>query len=125
MLILVAIMLAAFLLRMHYLAKHTEYTADSYYFLILARSIRDTFTYTVRGVAHTKYLPGYPIIDLAGRLPDGRARALGEPAGGPRGDVHGPGTYGIGRELFNKWAGLAAGSSSPFSQRSSSGPSFR
>src|SRR5450756_3105015 len=56
-LLIVAFMAGAFFLRLYYLSKHTEYTADSYYFLILARSIRDTFTYTVRGVAHTKYLP--------------------------------------------------------------------
>lgn len=107
-LLLVAIMAAAFLLRMHYLSKHTEYTADSYYFLILARSIRDTFTYTVRGVAHTKYLPGYPImIWLGGFLTGGLERAANLLA------VLGAtftvlATYGIGRELFNKWAGLAA-----------------
>src|SRR5450756_2538791 len=48
-LLIVAFMAGAFFLRLYYLSKHTEYTADSYYFLILARSIRDTFTYTVRG----------------------------------------------------------------------------
>ncbi|MHB8894864.1 MAG: ArnT family glycosyltransferase [Candidatus Geothermincolia bacterium] len=107
-LLLVAVMAVAFALRMYYLSKHVEYTADSYYFLILARSIRDTFTYTVRGVAHTKYLPGYPIfIWLGGFLTGGLERAANLLA------VLGATfsvlvTYGIGRELFNKWAGLAA-----------------
>lgn len=107
-LMLVAVMAAAFFLRMYYLSRHTEYTADSYYFLILARSIRDTFTYTVRGVAHTKYLPGYPIfIWLGGFLTGGLERSANLLA------VLGAtmtvwATYGIGRELFDRWAGLAA-----------------
>ena len=61
-LLLLAIMAAAMLLRLYYLSKHTEYTADSYYFLLLARSIRDTFTYTVDdgngGTALTQELAG-------------------------------------------------------------------
>lgn len=107
-LLLVAIMVAAFLLRLYYLGKHTEYTADSYYFLILARSIRDTFTYTVRGVAHTKYLPGYPIlIWLSSYIFGSLTRAANMIAllGATFTVLV---TYGIGRELFNKWAGLAA-----------------
>ena len=101
-------MLAAFLLRLHYLSKHTEYTADSYYFMILSRSIRDTFTYTVRGIAHTKYLPGYPIfIWLGGYIANGLGRSANLIAvlGGTFTVLA---TYGIGRELFNKWVGLAA-----------------
>jgi hypothetical protein len=107
-LIVIAIMLAAFLVRLYYLSKHVESTADSYYFLILARSIRDTFTYTVRGVAHTKYLPGYPIlIWLGGYLTGGLERSADLIAilGGTFTVLV---TYGIGRELFNKWAGVAA-----------------
>ncbi len=108
-LLLAGIMVAAFLVRMHYLSRHAEYTADSYYFLILARSIRDTFTYTVRGIAHTKYLPGYPIfIWLGGFLTGGLERSANLLAvlGGTFTVLA---TYGIGRELFNKWTGLAAG----------------
>jgi 4-amino-4-deoxy-L-arabinose transferase-like glycosyltransferase len=107
-LIVVAIMVAAFLIRLHYLSKHTEYTADSYYFLILARSIRDTFTYTVRGIAHTKYLPGYPIsIWLGGYVAGGLQRSANLIAllGATFTVLL---TYGIGRELFNKWAGVVA-----------------
>ena len=101
-------MVAAFLIRLHYLSKHTEYTADSYYFLILARSIRDTFTYTVRGIAHTKYLPGYPIsIWLGGYVAGGLQRSANLIAllGATFTVLL---TYGIGRELFNKWAGVVA-----------------
>jgi hypothetical protein len=107
-LVVLAIMLVAFLLRLYYLSKHVEYTADSYYFLILARSIRDTFTYTVRGVAHTKYLPGYPIlIWLGGYVAGGLERSANLIAvlGGTFTVLV---TYGLGRELFNKWAGIAA-----------------
>ena len=107
-LLLLAIMAAAFLLRLYYLGKHTEYTADSYYFMILARSIRDTFTYTVRGVAHTKYLPGYPItIWLGGYIFGSLTRAANMMAllGATFTVLV---TYGIGYELFNKWAGLVA-----------------
>lgn len=108
LLILLAIMAVAFAVRMYYLGKHAEYTADSYYFLILARSIRDTFTYTVRGIAHTKYLPGYPIaIWLASYVFGGLQRSANLIAvlGGTFTVLA---TYGIGRELFNKWVGLAA-----------------
>jgi hypothetical protein len=107
-LLVIAIMVAAFLLRLYYLSKHTEYTADSYYFLILARSIRDTFTYTVRGITHTKYLPGYPItIWLGGFIVGGLQRSANLIAvlGGTFTVLV---TYGIGNELFNKWAGVTA-----------------
>ena len=101
-------MVAAFLLRLYYLHRHTEYTADSYYFLILARSIRDTFTYTVRGVAHTKYLPGYPIsIWLGGYVAGGLQHAANLIAllGATFTVLV---AYGLGRELFNRWAGVVA-----------------
>lgn len=104
----VGIMTAAFLVRAYYLARHTEYTADSYYFLILARSIRDSFTYTVRGAAHAKYLPGYPIsIWLGGYLSGGLENAAGAIAllGGTLTVLT---TYGIGRELVGRRVGLAA-----------------
>lgn len=106
--ILAGIMVAAFLVRWHYLSKHTEYTADSYYFLILSRSVKNTFTYTVRGVAHGKYLPGYPLaIWLGGYLLGGLERSANVIA------VLGatltvPVTYLLGKELFNRWAGLVA-----------------
>src|SRR5450756_2205713 len=107
-LLIVAFMAGAFFLRLYYLSKHTEYTADSYYFLILARSIRDTFTYTVRGVAHTKYLPGYPIsIWLGGYVAGGLQHAANLIAllGATFTVLV---TYGLGRELFNRWAGVVA-----------------
>ena len=107
-LLLAAIMLTAFLLRLYYLGKHTEYTADSYYFLLLARSIRDTFTYTVRGVAHTKYLPGYPIMIWLGSYVFGSLTRAANMIALLGGTFTVLATYGIGRELFNKWAGLAA-----------------
>jgi 4-amino-4-deoxy-L-arabinose transferase-like glycosyltransferase len=93
---------------MYYLSKHSEYTADSYYFLLLARSLRDTFTYTVRGVAHTKYLPGYPIaIWFGGYLFGGLERAANVLAvlGGTFTVLV---TYGLGRELFDKRVGVVA-----------------
>ncbi|GEM_PF-865935 len=108
LLIVFAIMAVAFAVRLYYLGKHTEYTADSYYFLILARSIRDTFTYTVRGITHTKYLPGYPIaIWLGSYIFGGFARSANLIAvlGGTFTVLA---TYGIGREIFNKWVGLVA-----------------
>jgi len=108
LLVVVGIMGGAFALRMYYLSKHTEYTADSYYFLILARSIRDTFTYAVRGVTHTKYLPGYPgAIWLGSYLVGGLERSANLIAvlGGTFTVLV---TYGLGRELFDKWVGVVA-----------------
>jgi asparagine N-glycosylation enzyme membrane subunit Stt3 len=108
MFLVLAFMAAAFFLRLYYLSKHTEYTADSYYFLILARSIRGTFTYTVRGVAHTKYLPGYPIaIWLGGYIFGGLLRSANMIAvlGGTFTVLT---TYLIGKELLNKYVGLVA-----------------
>ena len=107
-LLVIAFMAGAFFLRLYYLSKHTEYTADSYYFLILARSIRDTFTYTVRGIAHTKYLPGYPIgIWLGSYIFGGLARSANMIAvlGGTFTVLT---TYLIGKELLNKYVGLVA-----------------
>ncbi len=108
LLLVVGIMGGAFALRMYYLSKHSEYTADSYYFLILARSIRDTFTYMVRGITHTKYLPGYPgAIWLGSYLVGGLERSANLIAilGGTFTVLV---TYGLGRELFNKWVGVIA-----------------
>lgn len=105
---LVAIMAAAFLIRLYYLGKHSMYTADSYYFLVLARSLKETFTYTVRGVTHTKYLPGFPIVTwLLGYAFGGIERAANMTAllGGTLTVLF---TYLIGEELFDRWAGLAA-----------------
>lgn len=110
LLLVAAIMLVAFLVRMHYLAQHTEATADSYYFMILGRSVKDTFTYTVRGIEHTKYLPGYPIaIWLGSYLAGGIERSANLLAvlGGTFTVLA---TYGMGKELFeNKYAGVLAG----------------
>lgn len=108
LLVVLGIMAAAFAVRLYYLSLHTAYTADSYYFLLLARSIRDTLTYSVRGVAHTKYLPGYPgAIWLGGYLLGGLERSANLIAvlGGTFTVLA---TYGLGRELFNKWVGLVA-----------------
>lgn len=108
LLILLAIMAVAFAVRMYYLGKHAEYTADSYYFMILARSIRDTFTYTVRGIAHTKYLPGYPIAIWLGSYVFGGLQRSANLIAVLGGTFTVLATYGIGRELFNKWVGLAS-----------------
>jgi 4-amino-4-deoxy-L-arabinose transferase-like glycosyltransferase len=106
--LLIAFMAGAFFLRLYYLSRHTEYTADSYYFLILARSIRDTFTYTVRGIAHTKYLPGYPIgIWLGSYLFGGLGRSANLIAI-LAGTLTVLTTYLIGKELLGKWVGLVA-----------------
>lgn len=107
-LLVAGIMGLAFGVRMYYLAKHTEYTADSYYFLILARSIKETFTYTVRGITHTKYLPGYPIaIWLGGYLFGGLERSANMLAvlGATFASLA---TYGLGRELFGRRVGVVA-----------------
>jgi 4-amino-4-deoxy-L-arabinose transferase-like glycosyltransferase len=107
-LVLCVIMAGAFLLRLYYLSRHTEYTADSYYFLILARSIRDTFTYTVRGIVHTKYLPGFPVFIWMGSYIFGGIENAANAIALLGGALTVITTYGIGRELFNKWAGLVA-----------------
>ncbi|MFH1150979.1 MAG: glycosyltransferase family 39 protein [Actinomycetota bacterium] len=108
-LFVLAVMLAALLVRRYYVSKHTMYTADSYYFLTLSRSIRDTFTYTVRGVTHTKYLPGYPVaIWLFGYVAGGLVRSANLIS------VFGATlvvwvTYGLGSELFeSKYVGMVA-----------------
>ena len=106
--VLLLLMAAAFLLRLYYLDKHTEYTADSYYFLILARSIRDTFTYTVRGVAHAKYLPGFPIFIWLGSYLFGGIGRSANAIALIGATLTVPVTYLLGKELFNKWAGLLA-----------------
>ncbi|MBU4174673.1 MAG: glycosyltransferase family 39 protein [Actinobacteria bacterium] len=106
--VVLGIMTVAFLVRLHYLARHSEYTADSYYFLILARSIRDTFTYTVRGVTHIKYLPGYPIATWLGGYLSGGLENSANMIALLGGSLTVLTTYGIGRELMNRWTGLVA-----------------
>ena len=64
LLILSLILTSAFLIRVYYLYQHTEYTTDSYYFMNLARSMRSGLGYSVRGVSHIKYLPGFPLLIL-------------------------------------------------------------
>ncbi len=55
------------------------YTYDSYYYLTLGRNLASHFTYSIRGVAHFKFLPLYPAtiafasfftrdVELAGKL---------------------------------------------------------
>ena len=108
LLLLLGIMAAAFLIRLFYLSRHTEYTADSYYFLILARSIRDTFTYTVRGVAHTKYLPGYPVAIWLGSYIFGGLERSANMIALIGATLTVWVSYLLGKELFNKWVGLVA-----------------
>jgi asparagine N-glycosylation enzyme membrane subunit Stt3 len=107
-LLLIAFMAGAFFLRLYYLSRHTEYTADSYYFLILARSIRDTFTYTVRGVAQTKYLPGYPIGIWLGSYIFGGITRSANMIAVLCGTFTVLTTYLIGKELLGKYVGLVA-----------------
>ena len=105
---LAAIVVAGFLVRLYFLGKYTEYTADSYYFLLLARSIRETFTYTIGGVAHTKYLPGYPGAIWLGSYVLGGIQQSANILAITGGALTALVTYGIGRELFDKWVGVVA-----------------
>ncbi|MBN2169055.1 MAG: glycosyltransferase family 39 protein [Actinobacteria bacterium] len=99
---------AALAVRLHYLARYSEYTADSYYYMILARSLKSGAGYTVRGIAHTKYLPGYPLFILAGSYIFGGIERSAELVAVLFGSLTVLVTYGIGKELFNKWTGLTA-----------------
>jgi len=56
------VLVSALIVRLYYFSQHSVYTTDSYYFLLLARSIRGGAGYTVRGFAHYKYFPGYPLL---------------------------------------------------------------
>lgn len=107
-LVLLGIMAAAFLIRLWYLNEFTEYNADSYYFLTLARSIRDAFTYTVRGLTHTKYLPGFPIATWLGGYVFGGLENSANALALLGGTLTVLTTYGIGSELFDRRVGLAA-----------------
>lgn len=105
MLVLLAVALG---LRIYYLNLHTEYTADSYYFLILARSLSRGFAYAVRGVPHTKYLPGYPMATWLGSYVSGGLGASANMIALAGGTLTVLVTYLLGKELFCRWAGLAA-----------------
>ncbi len=108
MLFLAVLTISAVIVRIHYLSLHSEYTADSYYFLILARSIRSSFSYTVRGAIHTKYLPGFPLfIWLFGYLTRDLEKAAGL-ISVVSASLCIPLTYLIGKELFNKTTGIIA-----------------
>ncbi|MDD5447674.1 MAG: glycosyltransferase family 39 protein [Actinomycetota bacterium] len=106
--LVILICVAAFLVRLHYLSLHSEYTTDSYYYMILARSLKETFSYTERGAIHTKYLPGYPLATLfasflAGGIENG-ANLVAILFGSLTALV----AYGLGLELFGKWVGVCA-----------------
>jgi hypothetical protein len=105
---LVAIVAIGFLVRLYYLHKYTEYTADSYYFMLLARSIRTTFTYTIRGAPHTKYLPGYPGAIWLGSYVLGGIQNSANVLAITGGALTAWVTYGIGNELFDKYVGVIA-----------------
>ncbi len=107
-LLICAVTISAFLVRIHYLSLHTEYTADSYYFLILARSIRDSFSYTVRGAVHTKYLPGFPILIWLFGYFTGNLEKAANLIAVVSASLCVPLTYLIGKELFTKAAGISA-----------------
>lgn len=107
-LLICAVTLSAFFVRIYYLSLHSEYTADSYYFLILARSIRSSFSYTVRGAVHTKYLPGFPVlIWLFGYL-TGDLEKSANLISILTASLCVPLTYMLGREIFNKMTGAIA-----------------
>jgi 4-amino-4-deoxy-L-arabinose transferase-like glycosyltransferase len=108
-LVLVAgLMVTAFLLLRHYFYLHNEYTTDSYYYMVLARSMKSGLGYTVRGAAYTLYPPGYPfLIMLASLVIGDMAVAAGYVSilGAVFAILF---TYLIGRELFGEVAGLLA-----------------
>lgn len=59
------IFVGAVLWRWHFASGTRIYTYDSYYYMVLARSLRHGFNYSVAGHPHFKFMPMYPIgIDL-------------------------------------------------------------
>ncbi len=76
---LLLVLVIAFWARWRYSMRTDIYTYDSYYYLTLGRNLAGHFTYSIRGVAHFKFLPLYPLtiaftsfftrdVELAGRL---------------------------------------------------------
>ncbi len=76
---LLFIFAVAFWARWRYSMRTDIYTYDSYYYLTLGRNLASHFTYSIRGVAHFKFLPLYPAtiafasfftrdVELAGNL---------------------------------------------------------
>ncbi len=57
---LAALVALAFWARWRYASRTAIYTYDSYYYLTLGRNILNRFTYSLRGVPHSKFLPLYP-----------------------------------------------------------------
>ncbi len=106
-LVLVAgLMVTAFLLLRHYFYLHNEYTTDSYYYMVLARSMKSGLGYTVRGSAYTLYPPGYSfLIMLASLVIKDMAVAAGHISilGAVFAILF---TFLIGKELFGRVAGV-------------------
>lgn len=61
-LLLALIFLLAVLLRCRYSRWAHIYSYDSYYYLNLARGLMRGFSYSLRGLPHTKFLPLYPLL---------------------------------------------------------------
>lgn len=106
--LVILICVTAFFVRLHYLSLHSEYTADSYYYMILTRSLKETFSYTVRGAVHTKYLPGYPLITLVASFLAGGIENGANLVAVFFGSLTALAVYGLGLELFGKWVGICA-----------------
>ncbi len=100
------LMVTGLALLLHYFHMHNEYTTDSYYYMILARSIKSGAGYTVRGRAYTLYPPAYPLMILLFSLVIKNmavAAAYVSILGAVFTILF---TYLIGEELFGKVAGL-------------------
>ncbi len=59
---LLGVFLVALWMRWRYSARTGIYTYDSYYYLTLGRNLAGHLSYSLRGVAHFKFLPLYPAL---------------------------------------------------------------
>ncbi len=106
--VLAAIFALALVRRLEYAHRAEMFTYDSYYYLVLARNLRDSLFYGVAGHPHFKFLPLYPIFLAIMNLFGMGWETLARWSNPLFSSLCVFPIYMTGREFFGKRAGLAA-----------------
>lgn len=105
---LAGVFLLAVLRRLSYAHRAEMFTYDSYYYLVLARNLRDSLFYGVAGHPHFKFMPLYPMILALMNLLGMGWETLARVSNPLFSSLCVFPIYVTGREFFGRRAGLAA-----------------
>lgn len=105
---LLGILVLAVAWRWHFASRTRIYTYDSYYYMLLARSLREHLSYAVSGHAHFKFMPLYPAVMAFLGLFTGKLEFLGKITNLLPASLCVFPIYGMGKMVFGRRAGLFA-----------------